>query len=114
MPRTPAEIPLYPTGQVSLQRALGVIRGAAPTEAPKAVQDVISARLAGYPQKAMENMHRAKCYIPHSIAHILHHDPQLVAPAVEAFYLRDPIAMKVRKQEMDGEMLEPCTNPEHA
>ncbi|TPX55096.1 hypothetical protein PhCBS80983_g05595 [Powellomyces hirtus] len=94
IPRTPAEIPLYPSGKVSLQRALAVVRGPAPTEAPSEIQKVILERLAGYPGAAAKNMHNAKCYIPHKIAHILHHEPALVAPAVEAFYTRDPIAMK--------------------
>jgi hypothetical protein len=33
--------------------------------------------------------------LPPRIAHILHRDPQLIAPAVEAFYLRDPVGLRV-------------------
>ncbi|KNC96479.1 uncharacterized protein SPPG_08069 [Spizellomyces punctatus DAOM BR117] len=94
IPQNPAEIVLYPSGPITLNRALDLVRGSAPTEAPKNVQAAIMARLARYPQGAKENIHRARCYIPRPVAHLLHHDPQLVASAVEAFYLRDPIAMK--------------------
>ncbi|CAG8433446.1 1783_t:CDS:10 [Diversispora eburnea] len=41
-----------------------------------------------------QNIHHARCHIPRSIAHILYNNPQLIAPAVEAFYTRDPIALK--------------------
>lgn len=39
-------------------------------------------------------MHHARCHLPAAIAHILAQDPQLVAPAVEAFYARDAAGMK--------------------
>lgn len=39
-------------------------------------------------------MHHARCLVPAAVAHILAQDPQLVAPAVEAFYARDAAGMK--------------------
>lgn len=41
-------------------------------------------------------MHRAAVSVPPRIAHLLRRQPQLVAPAVEAFYTRDAAAMKAR------------------
>lgn len=40
-------------------------------------------------------MHTAEVRVPLAVAHLLLHEPQLAAPAVEAFYRRDPPAMKV-------------------
>lgn len=42
-----------------------------------------------------EHIHHTHCYIPASIAAILDEKPQLVAPAVRAFYYRDPVDLKV-------------------
>ncbi|KAI8592347.1 SGT1 protein-domain-containing protein [Geranomyces variabilis] len=95
LPRTPAEIPVYPSGKLSLSTALALVRGSANTIAPADVRRVITERLAGLPAAAAaQNMHHARCFVPHKIAHILHYEPTLVAPAVEAFYTRDPIAMR--------------------
>ena len=42
-----------------------------------------------------ESIHYSHCYIPASMAAILDEKPQLVAPAVRAFYYRDPIDLQV-------------------
>ena len=47
-----------------------------------------------FPQKIQQNIHHARCRIPRGVARVLYQNPQLVAPAVEAFYTRDPIALK--------------------
>lgn len=39
-------------------------------------------------QKARESIHRARCRVPEPIVRVLRAEPQLVAPAVEAFYYR--------------------------
>ena len=62
--------------------------------AGKGIQDTISARLAGYPEKAQADMHHARCLVPAAVAHVLSLEPQLVAPAVEAFYNRTPADMR--------------------
>lgn len=54
----------------------------------------IRRKLAGYPERAKQNMHHARCRIPATVAHVLHQEPLLVAPAVEAFYARDAAGMK--------------------
>ncbi|KAF2665173.1 SGT1-domain-containing protein [Microthyrium microscopicum] len=51
-------------------------------------------RIRNYPKAISEQFHHAAVRIPRKIAHILHHDPTYVSPAIEAFYIRDPIALK--------------------
>ena len=64
------------------------------TLAPKPARDAIASRLDGYPTAAREGMHRAYAVLPARLAHVLDAEPQLVAPAVEAFYERDPEGLK--------------------
>lgn len=47
-----------------------------------------------YPEKIKADLHRAHCFIPAGIATVLAQRPDLVAPAVSAFYLRDPIDLQ--------------------
>lgn len=47
-----------------------------------------------YPQKATSHIHNARAIIPIELAYILDQQPQLISYAIEAFYLRDPIALK--------------------
>ncbi|KAH8819624.1 SGT1 protein-domain-containing protein [Xylogone sp. PMI_703] len=51
-------------------------------------------RLRNYPAQIKESLHYAPVTIPRKLAYILHERPASIAPAVEAFYLRDPIALK--------------------
>lgn len=51
-------------------------------------------RLRNYPGQISENMHHAMITLPRKVAFLLHQKPAYIAPAVEAFYLRDPIALK--------------------
>lgn len=41
-----------------------------------------------------ESLHRAQCFVPAGIAVLLKERPQLLAAAVQAFYLRDPLDLK--------------------
>ncbi|RMZ70614.1 regulatory factor sgt1 [Pyrenophora seminiperda CCB06] len=52
-------------------------------------------RLSGYPAAISENQHHATVPLPRKAAHILHMNPSYIAPVVEAFYLRDPISMRL-------------------
>ncbi|XP_070772264.1 protein ecdysoneless homolog [Enoplosus armatus] len=66
-------------------------------EACKASPKICSAlrkRLEGYPEKIKTALHRAHCFIPAGIASVLAQRPDLVAPAVSAFYLRDPVDLQ--------------------
>ncbi|KAM5352122.1 hypothetical protein ACJ41O_004845 [Fusarium nematophilum] len=51
-------------------------------------------RLEKYPGQIAESVHHSLVTIPRKLAYLLHSLPKSVAPAVEAFYLRDPIALK--------------------
>lgn len=51
-------------------------------------------RLQKYPKQISDNLHHARIIIPRNLAYILHHNPSYISPAIEAFYLRDPIALR--------------------
>ncbi|KAI5288756.1 hypothetical protein KEM54_004905 [Ascosphaera aggregata] len=51
-------------------------------------------RLRNYPKQISQNMHTARIRLPRRIAWLLHIKPAFISPAVEAFYLRDPISLK--------------------
>lgn len=50
-------------------------------------------RLAKYPQQIWNNLHHALVTIPRKLAYVLHEGEAYISPAIEAFYLRDPIAL---------------------
>lgn len=58
------------------------------------IQSSIKSKLGGYPQKTKDNLHRTNLFVPASIAVILKHKPNLIAPAVQAFCNRDPADIK--------------------
>lgn len=51
-------------------------------------------RLRNYPAQISGSLHYSPVTLPRKLAFILHSHPAAIAPAVEAFYLRDPIALK--------------------
>ncbi|KAM9847760.1 protein ecdysoneless homolog [Aulostomus maculatus] len=77
--------------------AQAVVLLATHPEACKASPKICSAlntRLKGYPGKIRANQHQAHCFVPAGIAVVLAQRPDLVAPAVSAFYLRDPVDLQ--------------------
>jgi hypothetical protein len=52
-------------------------------------------RLNNYPSAISENQHHATLSLPRKVAHILHTNPSYISSAVEAFYLRDPISLRL-------------------
>ncbi|KAF2734666.1 SGT1-domain-containing protein [Polyplosphaeria fusca] len=56
-------------------------------------------RLKGYPAAISENQHHATLPLPRRVAHVLHTKPSHVAAAVEAFYLRDPVSLRLLQPE---------------
>jgi hypothetical protein len=54
-------------------------------------------RIKKYPLGIKENFHHAIILIPRKLSYILNKNPSYISPAVEAFYLRDPIALKPLK-----------------
>ncbi|KAF7718647.1 Regulatory factor Sgt1 [Penicillium ucsense] len=51
-------------------------------------------RLRNYPKQINDNLHSAILTVPRKVAFLLHQKPAYISPAVEAFYIRDPIALK--------------------
>lgn len=51
-------------------------------------------RLREYPQAINSSLHHSLTSVPRRLAYILHRNPAYIAPAIEAFYLRDPISLK--------------------
>ncbi|KAF9884054.1 hypothetical protein FE257_002339 [Aspergillus nanangensis] len=58
------------------------------------VQEEAFYRLRNYPKQINENLHSGLVTIPRKIAFLLHQKPAYISAAVEAFYLRDPIALR--------------------
>ena len=61
------------------------------TIASQEIQSAIHKRLE---ETTMPYLHHTSLHLPHSIAHLLFHDPHLVSYAVKAFYTRDPLSLK--------------------
>ncbi|KAK4452069.1 protein ecdysoneless [Podospora aff. communis PSN243] len=51
-------------------------------------------RLEKYPGQIADSTHHALATIPRKLAYILHARPKAIAPATEAFYLRDPLSLR--------------------
>ncbi|XP_072546684.1 protein ecdysoneless homolog isoform X4 [Salminus brasiliensis] len=79
----------------SVQDALGMLhKHADRCLAEQGIRSAIDHRLEGYPDKIQTSLHHAHCYVPGGIAAVLSRRPDLIAPAVSAFYLRDPIDLQ--------------------
>lgn len=65
-------------------------------------------RLRNYPDQIKQNMHHALLTIPRKLAYLLIEKPAYVAPAVEAFYLRDPLSLKpLRNRDTSDKLIFP-------
>ena len=51
-------------------------------------------RLEKYPQQIRNSLHHASISIPRKLAYVIRQDESYISPAIEAFYLRDPIALR--------------------
>lgn len=51
-------------------------------------------RVQKFPGQIAENHHHSVVKIPRKLAYVLHHKAAYISPAVEAFYLRDPISLR--------------------
>ncbi|BBN14474.1 hypothetical protein MPTK1_6g12030 [Marchantia polymorpha subsp. ruderalis] len=96
VPPTPGTLGFAKIGEkLPLKQALQVLAsGGVSTRASEKVMDTIMHRMKQFPEKALENVHRARCRVPLPVAQILRHEPQLISIAVESFYNRDMDAMK--------------------
>ncbi|KAL1638075.1 hypothetical protein SLS58_009001 [Diplodia intermedia] len=75
----------------------------APTDSPL-IESEAFYRLRNYPSDIAATLHHALVRIPRPLAHLLRRNPAYISPAVEAFYLRDPIALRILKKHDDDEM----------
>lgn len=72
------------------------------------IQEEAFYRLRNYPKQISENLHSTLVTIPRKIAYLLHQKPGYVSAAVEAFYLRDPIALRpLRAKDADNLVFKP-------
>lgn len=58
------------------------------------ISSAVKGRLKGYPERIQTDLHHAHCFIPAGVSLVLAKRPDLVAPAVSAFYLRDPVDLQ--------------------
>ena len=65
-----------------------------PRPAGRRMRASLGARLAGDPERAHAQMHRARALLPARAAAVLRAAPDLAAPAVEAFHYRDADDMR--------------------
>lgn len=93
LPTSPADILRTPSsGNLKRHQAIDHIRRAPnTTQASPAIQRAIDERLQAFPA---HEIHHARCTLPNAAAFVLLNEPQLITLAIDAFYLRDPIAMK--------------------
>uniref|UniRef100_A0A7N4PG54 Ecdysoneless cell cycle regulator n=1 Tax=Sarcophilus harrisii TaxID=9305 RepID=A0A7N4PG54_SARHA len=94
-PRKAGEISWLPATPPTIHQALSIItRHSEKILASESIQAAVNRRIKGYPEKIQTSFHRAHCFLPAAAVAILKHRPQLVAAAVQAFYLRDPVDLR--------------------
>ncbi|KAL9012571.1 MAG: hypothetical protein Q9173_002680 [Seirophora scorigena] len=64
-------------------------------------------RLQKYPGQIKNSVHHALITIPRKLAYVLHETAAYISPAVEAFYLRDPIALRPLQARDSSQLLFP-------
>ena len=80
---------------LSLAAALDIISlSSSPLLHSAKIQEEAFYRLRKYPQEINNSLHHAIIKVPRKLAYVLNQEPAYMSPAVEAFYLRDPIAMR--------------------
>lgn len=58
------------------------------------IEDEAFHRIREYPSAISSSLHHALITIPRRLAYILHRSPAYISPAIEAFYIRDPISIR--------------------
>lgn len=102
------EKPSSKTRALSLSEALAVIRSLPDSLVHSTfVEAEAFYRLEKYPGQIALSIHRSLVTIPRRLAYVLHTLPRAIAPAVEAFYLRDPLAMRILSTESEKLVFQP-------
>lgn len=80
---------------ISLRDALAVIESSPDTLIHSTfIEAEAFYRLEKYPGQIADSLHHSLVTIPRKLAYIIHERPKAIAPATEAFYLRDPLALR--------------------
>ncbi len=58
------------------------------------IEDEAFHRVKDYPTAIRSSLHHAQITLPRSLAYLLHRKAAYISPAIESFYLRDPVSMK--------------------
>ncbi|MCJ1285771.1 hypothetical protein MMC26_005112 [Xylographa opegraphella] len=64
-------------------------------------------RLRNYPHQINGSLHNAVVHVPRKLAYVLHSKAAYICPAVEAFYLRDPIALRPLQAQNQSDLVFP-------
>lgn len=100
-----------PTRNLTFQEAFGFIQD---NRAKLIESALIEAeafyRLQKYPQQIEHNLHNSVVSIPRRLAFVLHEKAAFISPAVEALYLRDPIALRPLKAQDTSKLVFPPTD----
>lgn len=85
------------TTPITLKQALNRIRAPDKSEVQRLhlVEEEAFYRVFKYPSAARDNLHYALTKVPRLVALVLSERPQYISAAVEQFYLRNPISLKV-------------------
>ncbi|KAL8587428.1 hypothetical protein ACOMHN_062161 [Nucella lapillus] len=96
IPQNSSEVSTYPLFTPTIEEAVALVRNAdVHTRAAQPIQDALQNRLGRCQSKVQENKHYANLYVPVTVAALLTEKPALVSAAVQAFYYRDPVELKV-------------------
>ena len=83
------------SGSITLQEAHSKLLGdRSKLLHARLVEEEAFYRLRNYPKQIKDSLHHAIVTIPRKLAYIIHQKPAYISSAVEAFYLRDPIALQ--------------------
>ncbi|XP_005390046.1 PREDICTED: protein ecdysoneless homolog [Chinchilla lanigera] len=95
VPRKSETVSWLPATPPTIPQALTII-SAHPEKVlvSESIRAAVSRRIRGYPEKIQASLHRAHCFLPAGVAVVLKQRPRLVAAAVQAFYLRDPVDLR--------------------
>lgn len=98
-------------GSLTLNEAFDMIENRAPKLLHLPVVEAEAFyRLQKYPKQISDSLHHSLLMIPRKLAYILHASPAYISPAVEAFYLRDPIALQPLQGSLHTELTFPPTD----
>ncbi|GAB7337568.1 hypothetical protein MBLNU457_g2879t2 [Dothideomycetes sp. NU457] len=92
---TPAGTAASLFNDVSLEQAVSFISSSQKSLIhSQPLDDEAFFRLKDYPESISSSIHHSSTTIPRRLAYILHTKASYISPAVEAFYLRDPVSLK--------------------